>query len=226
MVYVDDILASGPEKAQSEFWPAPQLKVKFDEVEELTQFLGRFHHLTPNSCTFDMVNCCEEVINGYIELTGAKLKNVPTPYVSDGVLTDSDYETTGEIAEKASSVLMKLLWVARLCRPDLAFGIGLLAGQVTTWSRNSEKQLFRLVSYLNSSKDLCLTLTIKDEPQACPLDLFVDADLGGCPFTAKSTSGLFLVLRGPKGTFVPIAWHARRQQHVAQHCRCRIELAV
>ena len=63
---------------------------------------------------------------------------------------------------------------------------------------------------------MCLHLTVMDEPQNCTLDLFCDADLGGCPHTAKSTSGLFLVVRGPNGTFVPLAWHARRQQHVAQ----------
>jgi hypothetical protein len=205
-----------PQSSQDEFWNAIQLKVKLDDVEELTQFLGRFHHLSSNSCVFNMIDCCEEAINGYKEITNATLKHVTTPYVSDGVLTDQDYEITGEIAHKASSVLMKLLWVSRLCRPDLAFGICLLAGQVTTWSRNSDKQLFRLVSYLESTKAMCLHLTVLDEPQNCTLDLFCDADLGGCPDTAKSTSGLFLVVRGPNGTFVPLAWHARRQQHVAR----------
>lgn len=48
------------------------------------------------------------------------------------------------------------------------------------------------------------------------VDLFGDADFGGCVHTAKSTSGLFLVVRGPNGTFVPLSWHARRRQHVAR----------
>ena len=74
-----------------------------------------------------MIDYCEEAINGYKEITNATLKHVTTPYVSDGVFTDQDYEITGEIAHKASSVLTKLLWVSRLCRPDLAFGISLLA---------------------------------------------------------------------------------------------------
>ena len=57
---------------------------------------------------------------------------------------------------------------------------------------------------------------VSDPPAECTLDLFCDADLGGCYFTAKSTSGLFLVVRGPKGTFFPIFWRSRRQQHVAR----------
>jgi len=111
---------------------------------------------------------------------------------------------------------MKLLWVTRLCRPDLAYSICLLAGQVTKWSRNCDKQLLRLISYLNSTKNLCLHLSMLDLPQDCTIDLFCDADLGGCPHTAKSTSGLFLVVRGPQGTFIPITWNARRQTHVAR----------
>ena len=143
-------------------------------------------------------------------------RNVSTPYVNEGVLIQEDYETEGQISHKASSVLMKLLWVCRLARPDLAYAISALATQVTRWSKNSDKQLYRLVSYLNSTRDLCLTSTVCDEPQNCTIDLYVDADLGGCPFSAKSTSGLFLVIRGPNGTFCPIAWSSRRQQHVAR----------
>ena len=65
-------------------------------------------------------------------------------------------------------------------------------------------------------------LPILIKPSSSPHEGFsfqrvsVDADLGGCPFTAKSTSGLFLVITGPNGTFAPIAWSSRRQQHVAR----------
>ena len=118
--------------------------------------------------------------------------------------------------KRKKPVLMKLLWVCRLARPDLAYAISSLATPVTRWSRNSDKQLYRLVSYLNSTKDLCLVSQVHDPPEKCTLDLFCDADLGGCPFTARSTSGLFLVDRGENGTFAPIAWRSRRQTHVAR----------
>ena len=58
--------------------------------------------------------------------------------------------------------------------------------------------------------------TACDPPELCSLDLYCDADLGGCPYTAKSTSGLFLVVQGPGGTFFPLYWRSRRQQHVAR----------
>ena len=154
----------------------------------------------------------------YFEIIGKNtvLRQIPTPYVFRGILTDKDYQSSGQIGQKASSILMKFLWLARLCRPDLSFPIYLLAGQITTWSRNADKQLFRLVCYLHSIILLCLFITIYDPPETCTLDLFCDADLGGCPHTSKSTSDMFLVIREPNGTFVPLSWHARRQQHVAR----------
>ena len=105
-----------------------------------------------------------------------------TPYVSENLLTQQDFEVEGQVSHKSSSVLMKLLWVCRLARPDLAYSISTLATQVTRWSRNSDKQLFRLVSYLNSTLDVCMVSQVSDPPAECTLDLFCDADLGGCYF--------------------------------------------
>lgn len=140
VVYVDDILAAGPLESQNQFWAALQTQVQLDDVEELSQFLGPFHHLESGDCRLDMTDYCKEAVSLYLDVAGPKinLRKVSTPYVSEGILNQQDYEVTGEIAMKASSVLMKLLWVCRLCRPDLAFCISMLAGQVSKWNRNCE----------------------------------------------------------------------------------------
>ena len=59
-------------------------------------------------------------------------------------------------------------------------------------------------------------IKVYDAPEACTLDLYADADLGGWPYTARSTSGLFLVIQGPGGTFAPITWYSRKQSLVAR----------
>ena len=41
----------------------------------------------------------------------------------------------------------------------------MLAVQVSKWSRNADRQLFRLVSYLDSAKELCLTSQVCDPPE-------------------------------------------------------------
>ena len=69
----------------------------------------------------DMRDYSREAVNLYLSIVGksTKLRTVTTPFVSEGSLIDSDYQTTGEISDKASSILMKILWLTRLCRPDI-----------------------------------------------------------------------------------------------------------
>ena len=217
VVYVDDILVAGPEKQQGIFWKRLRSKLELDEVEDLSQFIGRYHHVEGNSCVFNMSDYAQQALELYQEVCGeVKYKHVSTPYVSDALLTDEDYDSVGQVGDKAASVLMKLLWLTRLSRPDLAFAVSQLSTQVTRWCRNSDKMLYRLMCYLSSTRTLCMKVSVLDSPSSCTLDLYVDADLGGCPFTSKSTSGMFLVIRGPGGTFCPIVWGSRRQQHVAR----------
>ena len=69
--------------------------------------------------------------------------------------------------------------------------------------------------YVQSTANFGLKGVVKDKSQDCWLDLFCDADLGGCVH-AKSTSGLWLQVAGPNGTQFPIAWLSRRQQAVSR----------
>ena len=75
-------------------------------MEPLSQFLGRFHHLHGHGCVLDMVDYCQETINLYLDIAGKDLvlRKVSTRYVSDGALTDADYQVTGQVADKASSL--------------------------------------------------------------------------------------------------------------------------
>jgi len=218
VVYVDDVLCAGPEANQSWFWESLRSKLELEPEEDLSQFIGRSHILSGSTCVFDMRDYAQQVLDRYLDITGGNVafRKVSTPYVTEGMLIQADYEVEGQISSKAASVLMQLLWLTRLARPDLAFAVSSLATQVTKWSRNADKQLYRLLSYVWTTRNLCMKSQVWDPPNECSLDLYADADLGGCPLTAKSTSGLFLVVQGPRGTFAPIIWSSRRQSHVAR----------
>lgn len=218
VVYVDDVLCAGPEANQSWFWESLRSKLELEPEEDLSQFIGRSHILSGSTCVFDMRDYEQQVLDRYLDITGGNVafRKVSTPYVTEGMLIQADYEVEGQISSKAASVLMQLLWLTRLARPDLAFAVSSLATQVTKWSRNADKQLYRLLSYVWTTRNLCMKSQVWDPPNECSLDLYADADLGGCPLTAKSTSGLFLVVQGPRGTFAPIIWSSRRQSHVAR----------
>ena len=86
-----------------------------------------------------------------------------------------------------------------------------LATKVTRWSVNDDKRAYRIFCYLWSTRDNILTGEILDYKEDLFLQLFVDADFAGDAEDCKSTSGMYLVLAGPRGTFVPLAWAAKKQ---------------
>ena len=65
--------------------------------------------------------------------------------------TLDDKETPGRLQPIASKVLMKILFAARMARPDLLRATQSLASRVTKWSIECDIALHRLVAYVHSS---------------------------------------------------------------------------
>ena len=214
-VYVDDFLVSGPEHAHEPFWNKLSRHVKLEDIAGLGRFLGRYHEvLTVDNqrvLAFAMPDYVRSACELYEAMPGAKkLKPAPTPFVNEGSLCPDDDESKGELAENASRILMKGLWVARLARPDLLKPITALARHVQSWSKNCDKQLHRLMCYMSATPDLKLTGRVGDPINDVHLRLYVDADFAGDREDTKSTSGGFLTLVGPN-TFFPLAWVSKKQ---------------
>ena len=219
-VYVDDLLLSGPVDAHTLFWDVLKGKVNLEEISGLGRFLGRYHEViqlnNKPALAFGVADYVKSACDLYESLPGAsKLKRVATPFVSDGSLCAEDDEIKGALSDNACEVLVKCLWVARLARPDIIRPITLLATKIQCWSRNCDKQLHRLISYMSSTIDLKITGQILDDPQQLELALFVDADFAGDRDDAKSSSGALLVLKGPN-TWFPLTWIAKKQSAVSR----------
>ena len=215
-IYVHDILAAGKPNELAKFWDSLRKHVDLDDVTPVDRFLGRYHVFKPNRTVFHMNDYANQAIELYLSVASPfPLKNVSAPFLAEGSLPLEGYDTKGVLAQSAASVLMKLLWLSRRCRPDLAYAMSALSVQVASWSTNANKQLHRLMCYVAQTRNLGLEAVVLDPLEMCTLDLFCDADLGGCPHTAKSTSGLWLQVTGPNGTRFPIAWASRRQQAVS-----------
>ena len=110
---------------------------------------------------------------------------------------------------------MKTLWLARLARPDLLKAIISLARKVQKWSRNDDKCLYRLMSYINATTEYTLTGTVNDPKEHLHLELYVDADFAGDREDAYSTNGAWLVLAGPN-TYFPLCWLSKKQSAVSR----------
>ena len=117
---------------------------------------------------------------------------------------DSETLNRGNLAPHAASVLMKLLYAARIARFDLLRSINALARNVTKWTKDDDARLYHLMCYVNSTLSLKIIGWIGDKIEDLSLELFADADFAGCAQTLKSTSGSHLQVQG-KFTRFPLA---------------------
>ena len=63
---------------------------------------------------------------------------------SNNAQKPADVAVKGELAPHAASVLMKLLYAARIARFDLLRSMNMLAGNVTKWTKEDDIRLHRL----------------------------------------------------------------------------------
>ena len=208
--YVDDLTLAGPSHLHKDFWEKLTRLVDIEPPEDIYRVLGRNHLLidAPKDPTepdlnaamgrlkggmaFDMRDYARQTVALYLEvaqLKSEKLRDATTPFCPAGSLDPADDALEGELGFAACRVLMKALWLGRLARPDLVKPIGDLASFAQKWSRNCDKQLHRLVCYINSTVNSTLVGTVQDSTEDLHLSLYVDADFAG-ERDAKSTSGI------------------------------------
>ena len=78
----------------------------------------------------------------------------------------------------------------------------------------ADRYLERIVSYLACTSGLGLAYWLYPD-DILRIEAYVDADHAGCPFSARSTSGQCVYLRGDKGSQALVAWSSHRQKCVA-----------
>ena len=98
-------------------------------------------------------------------------------------------EVRGELAPHAASILMKLLYAARIARFDLLRSINNLARNITKWSSKDDARLHHLLCYVQSSKSKKMVGRVGDDLSKLSIDIYADADFAGCEDSLRSTSG-------------------------------------
>ena len=88
--------------------------------------------------------------------SGLKLVMADTPYTTEDTAGDTD-EPQGVMSSVCASHLMRLLFAARVARPDLQTAIVRLAKHITKWKCRHDRCLQRLFSYVHGSLGLKLT---------------------------------------------------------------------
>ena len=225
-VYVGDLTLCGDVRCHSDFWTKLRESVKLEPEQyilghEGTLILGRKHYIKVESnhttCELDMRSYADSIVETYCETTGferKRFRNVPTPRIPESSITVEDLSQTGELSKDASRILMRLLWLLRLTRPDLSFIVTSFVSRVTAWTKFEDRQMHRCVAYLNTTLEVVLTGSVSHEGEV-KLNVYTGADFAGCVHSAESTSGLWLEV-STNGHSFPLYWQSKRQSSVAR----------
>ena len=166
---------------------------------------------------YEMFGHVQQTVERYCELAGvsvAKLKPVATPCIDDHMIPPEEFETKGDLAPVAARIVLKALYVARICRLDIMWAVNMLAREVTRWNQACDRRLLRLISYMHHTQEHSQVNMVGDPAHMCKIMYFSDASFAGDLRDSKSTSGGILVLAGPN-TFVPISWLCKKQGAVS-----------
>ena len=134
---------------------------------EGVKILGRAHsiHRNPTQVImkYDMRSYAKGIVDFYCEITDTnpdKLKKVTSPCLPESNMSDEEISQDGEMHAFAARVLMRCLWLSRLARPDLSFAVQRLASRVTRWTKWEDRQMLRLISYLNATSDFVMHASV------------------------------------------------------------------
>ena len=164
-----------------------------------------------------MLAFTDQCVNRYLEVANIPitgLRKAPTPGIDDANFKQEDFQTAGTLATSAASVLMKILYLARWCRPDILHSVCMLAREVTKWNKVCDRRLHRLVSYLHQHRGYSLEGFIGDDPRHLQLVQYTDASFSDCSQTSRSTTGGYLALVGPR-SFFPVNCLCKKQTCVS-----------
>eukprot|EP00971_Amphidinium_carterae_P246199 4889689-Amphidinium_carterae.1 len=216
-VYVDDLLLGASTEASRTFWRDLEQRIEFKDPEEpLDRYLGANQG---GSMVVQMKGYIDNAVSRFMKEWGGKMGRVTSPYLENE--SESGGVQNGcRFGKSASSYVATLLFLARVCRPDLMVAVTRLAKKVTKWTSLEDQALVRLMSYLNCTRDEVLHSTMRI---GCEMELVVwsDADLCGDPDETKSTSGCWIELSG-QGFSWPIAWSSKKQGSTS-HSTCESE---
>jgi len=222
MVYVDDFRMSGPKDNLAKVWQRLRSgtnALTLDDPKPPERELGCYHRIFKTTVNGEPVRAIEydirdfmrSCVEKYLEVTNSKekdLRRAETPFLvmpggGDTPLEPESTEDYGQLSDVACSILMKLLYGARMARWDLLRAIGILSSRVTKWSKACDKALHRLMCYVNTTVEHTLTGYVgkNDRFEDLYLALYADADLAGDRPSYKSTMGNYAVLQGQNTDF-------------------------
>ena len=170
---------------------------------------------------FSMPDYSKLLVERYKQVKGALplSPRVTSPYLQ---VSPSEYTSSKEtdaltvFQQHAASIIMGVMYLARMCRSDILNTTTELTTHLTKWSRVSDKKLQTLLSYLNNTADYAMWGRVRcRQAQGFRLEHFADANLGGLDLCTRSVSGGLSFVVDDLDTRFPVFFSSRRQTATA-----------
>ena len=189
VVYVDDVKASGPRPELDEFWhrvsgPNGAFKWK-DPPAEISEFLGasyeRFHEDRDGEMMdvlhINLADYIRSTVSAYCEGTNKPCK--PRKVSATKCIRRPTGSVPTTIPKQFHQMMIgRLLWIMRVCRPDIAEPVSSLGSRVACWSVECDHQLDYLVGYLLSTCETRLEFSWPVAKQGAGADHKIKSDQG------------------------------------------------
>ncbi len=200
-VYVDDLIIGSSHDNELSKMIVDKISKKYGikEYQPLDYVLGMEVIQQQNHILLSQKSYIQRLLNKH---NMDKCHGVCTP-MNPNVQIDRDSD--GEPADETlyRSIIGGLAYCMTCTRPDIAFAVSKLSRYLNKPTKNHLLAAQHLLRYLKHTQDYCLRFP-KD---ACDnIDIWVDADLGGCNDTRRSTSGRIILYNG-----CPVTWKSKRQ---------------
>ena len=175
-VYMDNLTLSGRRSLHDEFWRSLSQKVELEPFAPLTRVLGRCPRFVlwqqKKNLALESADFAKQCVQLYESVASLAVKPQLTPHLDVSSLPAADDETRGQLTESAARIFMKILWLARLSRPDVLVAVTILASHICSWNKNADRRVHRLVGYILNSVDHAMILCINDPPSELRLALY------------------------------------------------------
>ena len=205
LVYVDDILivADAEELARLEKEFICMFKWITMSVGPSHSYIGMQISVRGGTITLDMRYYLKKIL----ECCDAPKAAVVTPGGKDTFLVDGASRFLAEVSKKRFHTLVaKLLYLSKRARPDIIAVVGFICTRVRNPTKEDERKLSRVLSYLHGSKNQVMKM---QPSRIFRVEAFVDASFVAHP-DGKSHSGIVIQVGG-----VSVYFGSRKQKCVS-----------
>jgi hypothetical protein len=214
-IYVDDlVIASNNRKAVELLVRSLKAKYEMKDLGDLTWLLGMEIVRDRKARTLSM-NQTQYISKFLMDYKMADSKPISTPAEPSARLSkEMSPQSAMELHEMKlvpfQQAVGSIMYAMNCTRPDIAFATNQLCRFMSNPGMEHWKAVKRLLRYLNGTRTFSLTLGGNEADSPVVLEAFSDSDWGGCPDSARSTSGFLIKVAGSV-----VSWSSKLQPIVA-----------